>query len=375
MKNKKTFIISLVVIFLISFICVITKIPKTSPDIQTAKQTDDAINVNETLVKEYYSNVKTEFVSEFETFAEEYKDENLTFENYCAIEAYILFILEYSPADEDLNIIHSLLKEGHTIQVLTSIYDFYLTTNEDEGIIAQIASLEDTHWGDHWIENAYNEITDCKHGVLDSDEIKMYIANGLSSDDISYANILSRRGVYTIDEILEMKQSGKSWTDINNSVYLSYDESEKLQKNRTYENILNFVMESKECFDETPLLTYELSKTISKIPNDVLSDKVSPENIGNAYAQIEEIMGKELVSSTRSTMEMLGLPPVYMSGFEYRKYEKENYEKALISGLNDKTIDSLKKRGFSMAEIADAAPEFDGNSLHLLNELKRRREA
>ncbi len=224
MKKKKYVIgVLLVIVLVLSAVAVIATVSQGQPLLDLFEKSDEAVSLDKISFEQQYTDAGQTFRSGIESFVSNFQTENLTYEEYSSIESYIAFVLENSPSDKELAVIHSLLNDGYTIQTLSQIYDFYLTTSEDEQIISKIAALDEEYWGDNWIENAYNEITGEKHGVLDTDDIKNYLDKGLSLEDISYANILCRKGVHTIDEILTMKQNGASWEKINNSVYSSVD--------------------------------------------------------------------------------------------------------------------------------------------------------
>lgn len=369
MKNKKKFfgiVVFLLVASIASFV------------ILGSPMKENAAHPKEYTVEEFVSSVS--FLNNYQSalsensdmirsYVSEYDAENLTYEEYMSIEAYIIFILENSPTDEELAIINSLMNEGHTIQTLSQIYEFYLTTNENIDIVYQIASLEDEYWGDNWIENAYNTITNDKHGVLVTEEVKAYLDGGLSLDDISYANILCRKGVYTIHEILEMKQNGMSWEYINKSVD-ALSRSEKSIKQDTI-----YVTDTADIFEENPMVAYELTNTFLKNNNSVSLSKINMENIDEIVEQIEENKSKAIISAVDEQLKTLGYPARYMTVAQTKEYEQINYEKANSFGINDKTIARLKSRGFSIGEIADAADAYDGKPLNFLEELKSRREA
>ena len=126
--------------------------------------------------------------------------------------AYIVQI--YSKSDEELNYIDSLVYNGAQISDIIEIYEFWLTTNEDISIIEQIYNLKGEITENFWIEEAYNQITENKHGVLNSADINDYINKGLKITDIRTANELCRKGVLTIQEILDRLVNGNTWDEI-----------------------------------------------------------------------------------------------------------------------------------------------------------------
>lgn len=126
--------------------------------------------------------------------------------------AYVVQI--YNKSADEMNYIDSLIYGGADIEDIINIYKFWLTTNESIGIVGEIYNIKNEISDKFWIEEAFNQLTENKHGVLNSGQIKEYTDKGLGLPDIKTANILSRKGVYTINEILELKLKDMSWDEI-----------------------------------------------------------------------------------------------------------------------------------------------------------------
>lgn len=126
--------------------------------------------------------------------------------------AYVVQI--YNKSADEMNYIDSLIYGGADIEDIINIYKFWLTTNENIEIVGKIYNIKNDISDKFWIEEAFNQLTENKHGVLNSGQIKEYTDKGLGLSDIKTANILSRKGVYTINEILELKLKDTSWDEI-----------------------------------------------------------------------------------------------------------------------------------------------------------------
>ena len=97
---------------------------------------------------------------------------------------------------------------------------FWLDTCEDISIIEQIYNKKSEYeGGKFWVENAYNDVTEYIHGELSVDDVNHYLEAGAAAVDIQNANILSRRGVYTIQQILDRIIGGETIVDVMNDVY------------------------------------------------------------------------------------------------------------------------------------------------------------
>lgn len=126
--------------------------------------------------------------------------------------AYIVQI--YRPNNEQMDYIDSLIYDGADIEDIILIHKFWLTTSDNVSIIGDIYALKDNIDDTYWIEEVFNQITNNKHGVLDSNGIKEYMDKGLVVSDIHTANEMCRAGVLTINEILDMRVDGVSWNEI-----------------------------------------------------------------------------------------------------------------------------------------------------------------
>lgn len=133
-----------------------------------------------------------------------------------------LFMERYCVSDEQFKLMETMILEGCDIPTLMDIYSFYLTTNEDVKIVRDIYDYvwdgEPIENGEALFEDAFNELTDYKCGVLTKEEIESYLEKGLTINDIAEANILSRKGVLKINEILDKIIAGEDWKDIGEAI-------------------------------------------------------------------------------------------------------------------------------------------------------------
>lgn len=133
-----------------------------------------------------------------------------------------LFMGKYCTTGESFSFIENMILSGCDVQTTIDIYQFYLTTNEPISIVKQIYDMvytgEPITNRDVVFENAFNTLTNNKCGVLTEEDIIEYIEKGLSVDDIVQANLLCRKAVMTIQEILDARLSGTSWENIIETV-------------------------------------------------------------------------------------------------------------------------------------------------------------
>ena len=129
-------------------------------------------------------------------------------------------ILSTEITGEEIAYIKSLVSGGKDLNPLMDMYYFLLDCDEPLDFLETFyEGAERIHFeGGHWVENAYNVATENKTGVLDGQQVAEYLAD-VSLKDITAANILCRKGVYDIEEILDLLIGGTSWESIFNTVY------------------------------------------------------------------------------------------------------------------------------------------------------------
>lgn len=157
------------------------------------------------------------------------KSENLNDE----IKAYALFISSYNVTDDEQKYISSLIKQGKRMSVIAEIYDFWQYTDEDISIIEDVYAYypDDAEENNvqYWIDAAFlhlseNGKTTVEYSDLSYEQVMEYYNQGISFDEILYADKLSRKGVKPIEDILQDRIDETSWFNIFDEVY-SFDVS------------------------------------------------------------------------------------------------------------------------------------------------------
>lgn len=119
-------------------------------------------------------------------------------------------------SQEQMDYIAGLVVDGCDMKTVIEIAYFWLDTNEDITMIGDIYDLKSDYAGGRtWIENAFNRLTNDKCGVLTSEDIDAYNSQGISTQEILIANRLCRKGVLTIQEILQARLEGKGFAEIS----------------------------------------------------------------------------------------------------------------------------------------------------------------
>ena len=197
----------------------------------------------------------------------------------------------YGLNNEQLEYIAGLIINGANPNSILDIAYFWADTCEDITIIEQIYNKKgDYEGGRFWIENAYNNITKNVHGVLESEEINNYLSLGVTVSDIQNANILSRKGVYSIKQILDRIAGGDTMINIINEVYgTSISQPVNL-----------FGISENEKSDESILNSKELAalenKQIEESASEILSDEKTAERLVEKRNEKNAELVKQLIN-------------------------------------------------------------------------------
>ncbi len=184
----------------------------------------------------------------------------------------------YSLTEEQLDYIASLIITGANPVDVMDIAYFWVNTCEDVSIIGQIYDLKGVYEGSRfWIENAYNKATGCIHGELDTEGVEYYLSAGLTVEDISTANVLSRKGVYTITRILDRLLEGESIIDICNTIN-GTSISEPV-------SFFGIELESRENVNTAAVKSEELASLENSSVEDAADEIISEPNIGEILAE------------------------------------------------------------------------------------------
>lgn len=197
----------------------------------------------------------------------------------------------YELNNEQLEYIAGLIINGADPNSILDIAYFWVDTCEDITIIEQIYNKKgDYEGGRFWIENAYNNVTNNVHGVLESEEINNYLSLGVTVSDIQNANILSRKGVYSIKQILDKIAGGDTMINIMNEVYgTSISQTVSLfgisENEESGDNILN-------CKELAALE----NKQIEESASEILSDEKTSERLVEKRNEKNAELVKQLIS-------------------------------------------------------------------------------
>jgi len=194
-----------------------------------------------------------------------------------------------------------------------------------------------------WVETAFNEATDNVHGVLDKEQVTEYLEQGLTVEDITTANVLCRKGVYTITEILDKRSAGVEWSDIFDEVYSDVTESDTLLK------VKSFKKAKKIKGEQAPsdmLTAMQLSKMTKKKPEVFLTEE---------YTNVEEYRSSITSDFIDKSEEILNNINVKKPKQKREKADEKILDSARENGVSEEQINQYFEEGFSDVDIRNAS--------------------
>lgn len=262
------------------------------------------------------------------------------------VAAYVRLMSGTDFSDEEIALMNKIINKGTTPQSLSRVYDFWLTTGEPFEIIEQICALEDKYFNEYWYEDAFNELTNDKCGVLDNAAVGEYMERGVTADDIMAANVLCRKGIYTITEILDKYENGESMSDIIKDVY----GIETLPESDGAYDAVQKIFEAKK---------YSGAETVADISVNSLADAENTENA-------EEAFNAAVERQTKLQLERLNISAE-------AEDDDGMTEAALDNGFSMNIVRILADKGYTPQEICIASENI-GDDFDILAAAKYARE-
>lgn len=267
------------------------------------------------------------------------EDMPATESDYYRLVDWAAFLAKYEFTDEQLAAFDALLARGITPYTIMDAYAFWRTTNEDFSLVTQLAEQEDAFIGANWIENVFNDLTDNKTGVLELEDVREYIERGLTQEDIATANILCRKGVMTIQEILEQRLSGADWATL----------TEACQPKKP--GLFRAKRVVKGNFESG---TMQLAAVEAAQQYDVDVTAMPEEAAAEQLRQLEQTAAEARQEAAQAAVAALGVDKAQMIRTT-EEQEEADRAAAMENGFGKPIISMLLHRGFSYAEIRAAS--------------------
>lgn len=332
--KKDKIIFSVIIILILAIITVFTVVASTNVlDYSNSNSIESQIE-NEYKEFKKTSNTNENYIKSF--CNKYYKQKTLSYDEYNELVSYIIFLTENNFSKHEMKYFENLIDSGTSLNGLMSVYHFWTTTNEDFEMIGMLCEYEYRYSGDHWVENAFNTITDNKTGVLTGDDIQIYYDKGLTYDDIYTANVLCRKGKYTINELLERRLNGKSWDALIKDV-------DNIEVPAVYKD------------GQKKLKASKVKKKYDKLDLDTITDD-------EFYEKISEIENEYYTHANEQVVKTLTSFKVFKEDIstndKFKRDEKYRNE-AIVNGMSSLEIDSLEYRGYSLEDICMASKSED----------------
>ncbi|OQB13715.1 MAG: hypothetical protein BWY15_01563 [Firmicutes bacterium ADurb.Bin193] len=290
-------------------------------------------------------------------------------EIYEDIFQYKKFKKMYKPASQDMAYLDALIIKGANIATLINIYDFWLTTSEDISIIGQIYDLSSAIAGPYWIEDAFNQITGNRHGVLDKDGINQYLSQQITAEDIRIANVLSRKGVLTITEVLDRFAADRDWAAIVRHVEENGRTGRESLGGKTGLG-LNGGITFKTLKD---ILLYVRFINIIRPQDETVFGETQKDasSMEGIISECEDEVIKEVYTDLLAD----GVFKDRKSKENGDNKETDNYfrEKIRANGVSDEQVEALLDNGYSILDILNASEESKVSGQDITDNLKDKR--
>lgn len=279
-------------------------------------------------------------------------------ERYNLIETYAVSKITCCPTMEESQTIVTMLEAGVSMEDAIDIYQFWLTTNAPISTLTDMANAlpEEKTNTTYWTEDVYNQVTG-NTDVLTEEQISDYLDDEIIPDDIIAANVLSRKQVYTVSEILNKRKSGKTWIQLVADVY------DRLG--------VSFSLRTEDFTHYAQIGGMELLQTIVFAPKsdhdiiywlDLLAD-----NAEQFYSEKSAYQTQRF----RQEMDRLRTAGIYRTPAVKEDVEQEEYIEAQLQslGVSNEEVTALKAEGYEALEILNAAETADVTGRSVMQQL------
>jgi len=282
------------------------------------------------------------------------------------------FIREaYGLSEVDMDFIAELIIESGNMEDVLLITYFWLDTNEGIGIIREIYYLrEEFGISSFWIDFAFNQVTNNRHGVLSDEEVYEYLEKGLEFEDIEIASVLSRQGIMTIHDILDERVEGISFSELA----VEIDSAPGLQRNRSrvrvnresgghYRNLRN----------QSDVLR---SRRLSRITGENLEIFLEAAEVyydsNESLEIIYETAIDQLSQGIISNLNQQGVLRRPRYGFEGEQEIVAHFRAQILNnGISERTLNRLFDEGFEYDQILNASSISNATNMDIREILER----
>lgn len=264
-------------------------------------------------------------------------------ETYSDVFDYLHFKMFYAPSKQNMDYLDTLILQGADLDKIIEIYDFWLTSGEPVAVIGQIYDASNLFTGTYWVEEAYNYVTQNRHGVLSAEQIDAYLSERVDAGDIQIANVLSRKGTATITQLLDRYAQGGEWPQL-------IADTGSIGAHAALTEI------SGQIDSAADLLT--AIRYAAVMPQDTMLPAQAGTELDmfDAMRQALELRSVEIDSMVHTAL---------LAGGIYPKDDSEQSaeantvfrQRAVENGMSYEQIDTLVEQGYTMLDILNASEE------------------
>lgn len=271
---------------------------------------------------------------------------------YLTVLYYAAQLMKYNASAEEQELLHQLILNGADAKRITQIYIFLQDTCYGVELVEPMYAAGVELEGDYWVEDAFNIVTENRHGVLSPEDVRTYLDQGITVNDIQTANVLCRKGVYTIQEILQQVQDGTSWEHIFSEI--------RGQDIHSQTALLGIFQEE---VDPTAALRATRLSEVTGVDTDAFltaqAEEVLEEN--------ETYLSNKLLSEADAYLESIG---VIDDAKLTPSVNAEIIGRAVENGMSQEQIDAYLTDGYSDLEILNASEMAAAKNVHMREALQ-----
>lgn len=285
-------------------------------------------------------------------------------ELYTQVDEYALFKVSQQPTSEEITYMANLLNSGSPLKAVLDAYRFWSTTNANLSLIGQLTAGYQPEFAEvsYWAEDVYDAITN-NTDALSTEEVTTYMQQGMSSDEILLANELSRKNVYTIQQILTKRQQEESWFDIISDIYdlLNHPLTVANSKKDSYRSI-----EDGSYIIQAIFLAARSEQTVEQWLDMAASDtaefrRASSSHITALYAdELDKLKAQGLYELPEEEAEELA---------QYEAYLDAQLQAIQVDAQQ---VEALEAQGYAKDEILNAAVDAKAKGRSVQQQLQER---
>ncbi len=211
-----------------------------------------------------------------------------------------MFFAKNNLSDVEQRFLLSLINSGESIDTVKQVAMFWLDTDDDVSVVKGIIDIlpdKEEMITIFDIETAFDKLTSNRGGLITYEQARISLDQGLTLEELHLANTLSRKGVYTIHEILNV---GKADGKLNRAIKDIYSRTKRGRVN--FGNISDQKFNDIEDYDEI-MSAIKLSERSGEGVEKILSKP------GKTAREMYDQWSQEAEAEIHKTLHQKGVTP------------------------------------------------------------------